>query len=89
MESTPAPVPYGGVKFDIERAFKSEMDVGGKALVAPLWFVDLGMSAAFDTATLPIVFWMNLRLAYERAIEEQNGPRRVKVVDIQPVPKQD
>jgi hypothetical protein len=89
VETAPAPVAYGGLKFDIERVFKSDMSIDEKALISPLWVVDLAMSATLDTATLPIVFWMNLRLAWERGVEEQDGPKRVKVLEIQPVPDRD
>ena len=53
---------------------------------SPLWLVDLGLSATFDTATLPVVFWINARRAWERAIDERAGPKRVKVTEIEGVP---
>jgi hypothetical protein len=48
--------------------------------------VDLGLSAGLDTATLPIVFWINARRAWERTIDDQPGPKRVKVTEIEAVP---
>ena len=50
------PVAYGGVQWDIERAIKSDAPIEVKALILPLWLLDLSLSATLDTATLPIVF---------------------------------
>src|SRR5262245_22191856 len=85
-DKTPLPpVPYGGVKFDIKTAVEKDIMSPDAVPVWPLWIVEVGLSATMDTVTLPAVFWVNLRLAWERAIAEQSGPSRVKVLDIQPV----
>ena len=64
---SPPPVAYGGVQWDIERAVKSELDPDHKALIFPLWLLDLSLSATLDTATLPVVWWINARRAWGRA----------------------
>jgi hypothetical protein len=66
-QDPPPPVAYGGVQWDIERGIKGEATVGEKVLWFPLWLLDLGLSTTFDTATLPIVFWINARRAWDRA----------------------
>jgi hypothetical protein len=63
----PPPVAFGGVQWDIERAIKSDATAGEKVLTFPLWFLDLSLSATLDTATLPMVFWINARRAWDRA----------------------
>ena len=70
----PPPVAYGGVQWDVESAMKSEMSVGEKALILPLWLLDLSLSATLDTATLPIVFWINARKAWERMSDNPTFP---------------
>jgi hypothetical protein len=80
----PVPVPYGGVYWDIERAIDSELPIENKVLISPLWLVDLGLSATLDTATLPIVCWLNVRTAWNQAFVDAAGPLRVRIVDIQP-----
>ena len=66
-ENPPPPVAYGGVQWDIERAIKSEATPAEKLLYSPLWLLELGLSATLDTATLPVVWWVNVKLAWERA----------------------
>jgi hypothetical protein len=66
-QDPPPPVAYGGVQWDVERAVKSDASPGQKALIFPVWLLDVGLSATFDTATLPIVFWVNARRAWDRA----------------------
>jgi uncharacterized protein YceK len=80
------PTPFGGVQWDIERAIQSKVPIEDKAIQSPLWLVELGLSACLDTATLPIVFSINLRRAWERAIYERSGPHRVTVTEIEAVP---
>jgi hypothetical protein len=75
-ENPPPPVAYGGVQWDLERALKSEATPGQKALIFPLWLLELGLSATLDTATLPVVWWVNARLAWERATSEPDAPVR-------------
>jgi hypothetical protein len=70
----PPPIAYGGVQWDIERAVKSDADVGTKVLIFPLWFLDLTLSATLDTATLPVVWWINARKAWERASDNPTFP---------------
>lgn len=72
----PPPVAYGGVQWDIERAIKSDVSAGEKVLYAPLWLLELGLSASFDTLTLPAVWWTNLRLGWERASGGADAPTR-------------
>jgi hypothetical protein len=66
-ESPPPPIAYGGVQWDIERGLKSDADIATKALIFPLWLVDLGLSATLDTLTLPVVFSVNAWKAWNRA----------------------
>src|SRR5262245_25261612 len=61
------PVAFGGVQWDFEQAIESKSTAGEKVLILPLWLLDLSLSATLDTATLPIVFWVNARRAWERA----------------------
>jgi hypothetical protein len=73
-DPAPPPVAYGGVQWEIESALKSDADVGTKVLIFPLWLVDLGLSATLDTATLPVVFWINARRAWDRASDNPTFP---------------
>lgn len=63
-------VPYGGVMLDLEAAARSKADLSAKVLIFPLWLTDLGLSAAFDTLTLPAAVWIDVKRAYERATGE-------------------
>jgi uncharacterized protein YceK len=63
----PPPIAFGGVWWDIEQAIESDAPMDQKALIFPLWLVDLGLSATLDTATLPIVFWLGAKRAWLRA----------------------
>ena len=85
-KSEQPPVPFGGVKWDIEAAVDKDFFTSVAVLGLPLWMVELSMSATCDTATLPIVFWINARRAWERTIDERSGPSRVKVTEIEAVP---
>lgn len=75
-EDPPPPVAYGGVQWDLERAIKSEATAGEKVLMLPLWLLEFGLSATLDTATLPVVWWINTRRAWERATSEPDAPIR-------------
>jgi hypothetical protein len=77
----PPPVAYGGVQWDLERAVKSEADVGTKVLIFPVWLLELSLSATLDTATLPIVFWMNARRAWDRATADSAPPTQSRTAD--------
>jgi hypothetical protein len=79
------PTPYGGVEWDIEEAIKTDRPIESRMLGYAFLLVDLGLSAGLDTATLPIVFWINVRHAWERAIDDQSGPKRVNVTQIEAV----
>jgi hypothetical protein len=73
-ENPPPPVAYGGVQWDLEQAIKSEATPGERLLYSPLWLLELGLSATLDTATLPIVWWVNGKLAWERAANSDLTP---------------
>jgi hypothetical protein len=75
-ENPPPPVAYGGVQWDLERAFKSGATPGEKVLIFPLWLLELGLSATLDTATLPVVWWVNVKLGWERAANDPTAPIR-------------
>jgi hypothetical protein len=74
----PPPVAYGGVQWDIERGIKGEATVGEKVLWFPVWLLDLSLSATLDTATLPVVFWINAREAWDRGTAEPGSPARAR-----------
>jgi uncharacterized protein YceK len=81
------PVPYGGVLADIEQPNWKKSDEWTKEQVVfgtPLLLIDMGLSAVLDTATLPIVWWINLRKAYDRAFNDK--PKTI-YVDTEPMPK--
>ena len=83
----PPPVAYGGVQWDIASAIKSEADVGSKALIFPLWLLDLTLSAAFDTATLPVVWCMNAHRAWNRASDNPIFPNVARPASGEPKPR--
>jgi hypothetical protein len=86
-DPAPPPVAYGGVQWDIESAIKSKADVGTKALIFPLWLLDLTLSATFDTATLPIVFWINARRAWDRGSDNPTFPDVARPASGEPKPR--
>ena len=67
----PPPVAYGGVQWDIERAITSQAMPADKVWMFPIWLLELGLSATLDTATLPIVWWINARRAWDRSSSAQ------------------
>jgi hypothetical protein len=40
--------------------------------------LDLSLSATLDTATLPVVFWINAREAWDRGTAEPGSPARAR-----------
>ena len=83
----PPPVAFGGVQWEIERAVNSKADVGTKALIFPLWMLDLSLSATLDTATLPIVWWVNARRAWDRASDNPTFPDVARPASGEPKPR--
>jgi uncharacterized protein YceK len=65
------PKPYGGVMCDVNLAVTEfdPVERPGQLLVAPLFILDLGLSAALDTATLPIVFLKTIEAACKHVAE--------------------
>ena len=56
------PWPYGGVAADLQiAALYDPVHSPEKIVYAPIVLLDMGLSAVFDTATLPLVAWIQVR----------------------------
>jgi hypothetical protein len=69
------PLPYGGVWWDMETVVNSDRALSADGVVFfPLWLVEVALSATLDTATLPVVGWIQIRRALQSPTPQQPPP---------------
>jgi hypothetical protein len=69
------PLPYGGVLWDVEALANADGVVSPEGIaLLPVWLIEVGLSATLDTATLPVVAWVQIRRALESPTPQEQPP---------------
>jgi hypothetical protein len=69
------PRPYGGVMTDLRGVAESDpIERPGVIVAAPFVLMDICLSLVFDSATLPVVAWIQVRRALESPTPQGRPP---------------